>query len=144
MTDPAAAAGPKIERALLSVSDKTGLVEFANALTGRGIKILSTGGTARALQEAGITVTDVAEHTGFPEMMDGRLKTLHPKVHGGLLAIRGNREHARAAQTHDGKTGKGVRPADGHGGCHIKACIPRTSACPLGSYSRIQHVYAPS
>src|SRR5690349_17367582 len=99
MTDPAAAAGPKIERALLSVSDKTGLVEFANALTARGIKILSTGGTARALQEAGIAVTDVAEHTGFPEMMDGRLKTLHPKVHGGLLAIRGNREHARAAQT---------------------------------------------
>ena len=100
MTDPAAAAAPKIERALISVSDKTGLVEFAGALTGRGIEILSTGGTARALQDAGIAVRDVAEHTGFPEMMDGRLKTLHPKVHGGLLAIRGNPEHARAAQVH--------------------------------------------
>ncbi len=100
MTDPAAAAAPKIERALISVSDKTGLVEFAGALARRGIEILSTGGTARTLQDAGITVTDVAEHTGFPEMMDGRLKTLHPKVHGGLLAIRGNPEHARAAQAH--------------------------------------------
>src|SRR5215468_6560709 len=106
MTDPAAAAAPKIERALISVSDKTGLVEFAGALAGRGIEILSTGGTARALQDAGITVTDVAEHTGFPEMMDGRLKTLHPKVHGGLLAIRGNPEHARAAQAH------GIPPID--------------------------------
>src|SRR5215475_7679405 len=100
MTDPAAAPAPKIERALISVSDKTGLVDFASALAGRGIEILSTGGTARALQDAGIIVKDVAEHTGFPEMMDGRLKTLHPKVHGGLLAIRGNPEHARAAQTH--------------------------------------------
>jgi len=106
MTDPAAAAAPKIERALISVSDKTGLVEFAGALARRGIEILSTGGTARALQDAGITVTDVAEHTGFPEMMDGRLKTLHPKVHGGLLAIRGNPEHARAAQAH------GIPPID--------------------------------
>ncbi|MBO0742489.1 MAG: bifunctional phosphoribosylaminoimidazolecarboxamide formyltransferase/IMP cyclohydrolase, partial [Hyphomicrobiaceae bacterium] len=106
MTDPAAAAAPKIERALISVSDKTGLVEFAGALTGRGIEILSTGGTARALQDAGIAVKDVAEHTGFPEMMDGRLKTLHPKVHGGLLAIRGNPEHARAAQAH------GIPPID--------------------------------
>jgi phosphoribosylaminoimidazolecarboxamide formyltransferase / IMP cyclohydrolase len=106
MTDPAAAAAPKIERALISVSDKTGLVDFASALTGRGIEILSTGGTARALQDAGITVKDIAEHTGFPEMMDGRLKTLHPKVHGGLLAIRGNPEHARAAQAH------GIPPID--------------------------------
>ncbi len=106
MTDPAAPAAPKIARALISVSDKAGLVEFADALHGRGIEILSTGGTARTLQDAGISVTDVAEHTGFPEMMDGRLKTLHPKVHGGLLAIRGNPEHARAAAAH------GIPPID--------------------------------
>jgi len=106
MTDPAAAAAPKIERALISVSDKTGLLDFASALAGHGIEILSTGGTARALQGAGIAVKDIAEHTGFPEMMDGRLKTLHPKVHGGLLAIRGNAEHARAALTH------GIAPID--------------------------------
>src|SRR5262249_52816949 len=106
MTNPAAPAAPKIERALISVSDKAGLVEFAGALRGRGIEILSTGGTAPALPDAGITVTDVAEHTGFPEMMDGRLKTLHPKVHGGLLAIRGNPEHARAAEAH------GIPPID--------------------------------
>ena len=79
-----------IRRALISVSDKAGLVELARALAGRGVEILSTGGTAKALREAGLAVKDVAEHTGFPEMMDGRLKTLHPKVHGGLLAIRGN------------------------------------------------------
>src|SRR5215471_21553515 len=106
MTNPAAPAAPKIERALISVSDKAGLVEFAGALRGRGIEILSTGGTARALQDAGITVTDVAEHTGFPEMMDGRLKTLHPKVHGGLLAIRGKPDHAAAAAAH------GIAPID--------------------------------
>src|SRR5215468_1265921 len=106
MTQAAAGAAPKIELALISVSDKTGLVDFARALAGRGVEILSTGGTARALQDAGIPVRDVAEHTGFPEMMDGRLKTLHPKVHGGLLAIRGNAEHARAAQAH------GIPPID--------------------------------
>src|SRR5262245_32748265 len=82
-----------IRRALVSVSDKAGLGEFARALAGQGVEILSTGGTARLLREAGVAVKDVAEHTGFPEMMDGRLKTLHPKVHGGLLAIRGNPEH---------------------------------------------------
>src|SRR5215475_3101200 len=106
MTQAAAGAAPKIERALISVSDKTGLVDFARALAGRGVEILSTGGTARALQDAGIIVKDVAEHTGFPEMMDGRLKTLHPKVHGGLLAIRGNSEHARAMKAH------GIAPID--------------------------------
>ena len=106
MTDPAAAAAPKIERALISVSDKTGLVDFARALAERGVEILSTGGTAKALKDAGIAVKDVAEHTGFPEMMDGRLKTLHPKVHGGLLAVRGNAEHAAAAQAH------GIAPID--------------------------------
>jgi phosphoribosylaminoimidazolecarboxamide formyltransferase/IMP cyclohydrolase len=106
MTDPAAAAAPAIRRALISVSDKTGLVEFARALSARGVEILSTGGTAKALKDAGVTVKDVAEHTGFPEMMDGRLKTLHPKVHGGLLAVRGDAEHARAAQAH------GIAPID--------------------------------
>src|SRR5450759_316553 len=78
----------RITRALMSVSDKTGLKEFATALTGYGVELISTGGTAKALKDAGLKVIDVAELTGFPEMMDGRVKTLHPKVHGGLLAIR--------------------------------------------------------
>jgi hypothetical protein len=95
-----------IRRALISVSDKTGLIEFASALAARGVEILSTGGTAKALQDAGIAVRDVAEHTGFPEMMDGRLKTLHPKVHGGLLAVRDDPEHTAAANTH------GIAPID--------------------------------
>src|SRR5881398_3861579 len=90
----------RVTRALLSVSDKTGLTEFAKALAGYGIDLVSTGGTAKALADAGVAVKDVAEHTGFPEMMDGRLKTLHPVVHGGLLAVRGNAEHARAAAEH--------------------------------------------
>jgi phosphoribosylaminoimidazolecarboxamide formyltransferase/IMP cyclohydrolase len=106
MTDPAAAAAPEIGRALISVSDKTGLVDFARALAKRGVEILSTGGTAKALKDAGIAVKDIAQHTDFPEMMDGRLKTLHPKVHGGLLTIRGNAEHAAAAQAH------GIAPID--------------------------------
>jgi len=91
----------KIARALLSVSDKTGLLEFAKALAASGVELLSTGGTAAALKGAGLRVKDVAEHTGFPEMMDGRLKTLHPKVHGGLLAVRGNGGHEREANAHD-------------------------------------------
>ena len=91
---------PVIRRALISVSDKAGLVEFARALVQRGVEILSTGGTAKALKDAGLAIKDVAEHTGFPEMMDGRLKTLHPKVHGGLLAIRGNADHDAAARQH--------------------------------------------
>lgn len=95
-----------IRRALLSVSDKSGLVEFAEALEERGIQLISTGGTAAALKSAGLAVTDVADVTGFPEMMDGRVKTLHPKVHGGLLAIRGNAEHQKAAQQH------GIEPID--------------------------------
>src|ERR1044072_9087232 len=78
-----------IKRALLSVSDKTGLVEFARALVARKVEILSTGGTARALRDAGIEVIDVGTYTGFPEIMDGRVKTLHPRVHGGLLGRRG-------------------------------------------------------
>jgi len=95
-----------VRRALISVSDKTGLAELGRALAERGVEILSTGGTAKALKEAGVAVIDIAEHTGFPEMMDGRLKTLHPKVHGGLLAVRGNAEHARAAAAH------GIAPID--------------------------------
>ena len=86
----------RIARALLSVSDKSGLVDFARALAGYGIELVSTGGTAKALKEAGLQVIDVAELTGFPEMMDGRVKTLHPKVHGGLLGMRDNKEHAAA------------------------------------------------
>src|SRR6202453_4705565 len=90
----------RVTRALLSVSDKTGLIEFARALAGHGIELVSTGGTAKAIAEAGLRVKDVSELTGFPEMMDGRVKTLHPKVHGGLLAIRHNAEHIRAMQEH--------------------------------------------
>ena len=95
-----------IRRALLSVSDKTGILKLARALSGHGVELLSTGGTAAALNEAGLAVVDVSEHTGFPEMMDGRLKTLHPKVHGGLLAVRGNGEHEAAARAH------GIAPID--------------------------------
>jgi phosphoribosylaminoimidazolecarboxamide formyltransferase / IMP cyclohydrolase len=90
----------RITRALLSVSDKSGLVDFARALAGYCVELVSTGGTAKALSDAGLKVRDVADLTGFPEMMDGRLKTLHPKVHGGLLAVRDNREHAAAMQAH--------------------------------------------
>jgi phosphoribosylaminoimidazolecarboxamide formyltransferase/IMP cyclohydrolase len=78
-----------IKRALLSVSDKTGVLEFAQELTRLGVELLSTGGTAKLLAEAGLPVKEVSEHTGFPEMMDGRIKTLHPKIHGGLLGRRG-------------------------------------------------------
>ncbi|HVV93868.1 MAG TPA: bifunctional phosphoribosylaminoimidazolecarboxamide formyltransferase/IMP cyclohydrolase [Hyphomicrobiales bacterium] len=94
------AADRPIARALLSVHDKSGLVEFAKALAGRGVVLISTGGTARALKEAGLEVTDVAEVTGQPEMMDGRVKTLHPAIHGGLLAIRDNAEHRAAMAKH--------------------------------------------
>jgi phosphoribosylaminoimidazolecarboxamide formyltransferase/IMP cyclohydrolase len=96
----------RVSRALLSVSDKTGLVDFARALSGRGIDLVSTGGTRRVLSEAGLAVKDVSELTGFPEMMDGRVKTLHPKVHGGLLAIRDNPEHQAAMYAH------GIDPID--------------------------------
>ena len=89
-----------IRRALLSVSDKTGLVELARALAGLGVELVSTGGTSAALKAAGLPVRDVADLTGFPEMMDGRLKTLHPKVHGGLLSVRGNAEHEASAREH--------------------------------------------
>ncbi|MEM9318630.1 MAG: bifunctional phosphoribosylaminoimidazolecarboxamide formyltransferase/IMP cyclohydrolase [Pseudomonadota bacterium] len=90
-----------LNRALLSVSDKTGLVAFAQVLSARGVALISTGGTAAALRAAGLDVADVAEVTGFPEMMDGRVKTLHPKVHGGLLARRDDQAHRAAMQNHD-------------------------------------------
>ena len=90
-----------IRRALLSVSDKSGLVDLGAKLAKGGVELVSTGGTARALREAGLTVRDVSDLTGFPEMMDGRVKTLHPMVHGGLLAVRDNSEHAAAMETHD-------------------------------------------
>ncbi|SES99760.1 bifunctional phosphoribosylaminoimidazolecarboxamide formyltransferase/IMP cyclohydrolase [Paracoccus homiensis] len=95
-----------LKRALISVSDKTGLIEFAQKLAARGVEILSTGGSAKAMREAGLTVKDVADVTGFPEMMDGRVKTLHPAVHGGLLALRDNDEHLAAMQAH------GIGPID--------------------------------
>ena len=90
-----------VKRALLSVSDKTGLVELGQALAAHGVELLSTGGTAKALRDAGLAVKDVAEVTGFPEMMDGRVQTLHPVVHGGLLALRDNADHVAAMDAHN-------------------------------------------
>lgn len=84
---------PKIQRAILSVTDKTGLVEFARQLAALKVELISTGGTAKLLRESGVAVKDISELTGFPEMMDGRVKTLHPKVHGGILHVRGNPGH---------------------------------------------------
>ena len=95
-----------IRRALLSVTDKTGLVDFARVLSGFGVELVSTGGTAAALRTAGLAVKDISELTGFPEMLDGRVKTLHPRVHGGLLYIRGNAEHEAAVAAH------GIEPID--------------------------------
>lgn len=95
-----------IRRALLSVTDKTGLTEFARALAGHGVELVSTGGTARTLREAGLAVQDISELTGFPEMLDGRVKTLHPKVHGGILHIRENPDHRAAVTEH------GIVPID--------------------------------
>jgi phosphoribosylaminoimidazolecarboxamide formyltransferase/IMP cyclohydrolase len=90
----------RIQRALLSVSDKTGLVELARVLATAGVELISTGGTAKAIRDAGLAVKDISEHTGFPEMLDGRVKTLHPRVHGGLLYLRGNAEHERTVAEH--------------------------------------------
>lgn len=95
-----------VRRALLSVTDKSGLVEFARALAGHRVELISTGGTAKALRDAGLTVKDISELTGFPEMLDGRVKTLHPKVHGGILHMRGNAEHVAAVESH------GIEPID--------------------------------
>src|ERR1051325_10986105 len=91
----------KIQRALLSVSDKTGLVSFARTLATAGVELISTGGTAKALRDAGLAVKDISDHTGFPEMLDGRVKTLHPKIHGGLLYLRGNPAHEAAVKAHE-------------------------------------------
>ncbi len=96
----------KIRRALLSVTDKTGLVDFARQLAAHGVELVSTGGTARTLREHGLTALDISELTGFPEMLDGRVKTLHPKVHGGILHVRGNAEHVAAVEGH------GIQPID--------------------------------
>ncbi|MFN2596614.1 MAG: bifunctional phosphoribosylaminoimidazolecarboxamide formyltransferase/IMP cyclohydrolase, partial [Pyrinomonadaceae bacterium] len=96
----------RVRRALLSVSDKAGLIEFARGLRGFGVELLSTGGTAKALRDTGLEVRDVSEVTGFPEMLDGRVKTLHPRVHGGLLAVRDSEEHMAALREH------GIEPID--------------------------------
>ena len=90
----------KIERAIISVTDKKGIVDFAESLSRFDVEILSTGGTAKIIRQGGISVTDISEYTGFPEMMDGRVKTLHPKVHGGLLGLRDNPEHVRMMEEH--------------------------------------------
>jgi len=97
---------PKIKRALVSVSDKKGIISFSKKLSDLGIEIISTGGTARALKDAGINVMDVSDYTGSPEILDGRLKTLHPKIHGGLLGIRGNADHVQQMKTN------GIEPID--------------------------------
>src|SRR5579884_1620950 len=91
----------RVQRALLSVSDKTGIVEFARGLAELGIEIVSTGGTARELSGEGISVRQVSDLTGFPEIMDGRVKTLHPKLYAGVLALRDDEDHMRAAEDHD-------------------------------------------
>mmetsp|Transcript_11879 Transcript_11879/g.21197 ORF Transcript_11879/g.21197 Transcript_11879/m.21197 type:complete len:614 (+) Transcript_11879:114-1955(+) len=96
----------KVTRALLSVSDKTDIVPFAQFLAGQGVELLSTGGTAKLLRDNGLTVKDVAEHTGSPEMLDGRVKTLHPKIHGGILAVRGNSQHEKDMEAN------GIEPID--------------------------------
>jgi len=95
-----------IERAIISVTDKSGIVDFALSLSSFDVEILSTGGTAGAMREGGVKVKDISEHTGFPEMLDGRVKTLHPKVHGGLLGMRDNPEHVRMMESH------GILPID--------------------------------
>src|SRR6266704_3587960 len=90
-----------VRRALLSVSDKTGLIDLARTLTGLGVELISTGGTRKALAEAGLPVRDISEVTGFPEILDGRVKTLHPRVHGGILAIRDKPEHMAVINEHE-------------------------------------------
>ena len=90
-----------VRTALISVSDKTGLLDLAKALAAGGVKLLSTGGTAKTLRDAGLSITDVSDHTGFPEIMDGRVKTLHPKIHGGLLGRRDDPDHRTAMKEHE-------------------------------------------
>src|SRR6478672_10223879 len=106
MTDEKEIGLRKIRRALISVSDKTGIVDFARALKEFDVEIISTGGTAKVLRDEGIEVREVSDVTGFPEMMDGRIKTLHPKIHGALLGIRDNPEHEAAMSEH------GIEPID--------------------------------
>ena len=96
----------RIQRAILSVTDKTGLVDFARKLSTLGVELVSTGGTAKLLRDSGIAVKDISELTGFPEMLDGRVKTLHPKVHGGILHVRKNEKHVAAVEQH------GIQPID--------------------------------
>ncbi len=96
----------KIQKAIISVTDKTGIAAFGKSLSAMGVEILSTGGTAKALRTEGVSVTDISEYTGFPEMMDGRVKTLHPKVHGGLLGLRDNPDHVNMMKKH------GITPID--------------------------------
>ncbi len=96
----------KIQKAIISVTDKEGIVAFGKSLSDMGVDILSTGGTAKVLRDGGVSVTDISDYTGFPEMMDGRVKTLHPKVHGGLLGLRDNPEHVNMMKTH------GITPID--------------------------------
>jgi phosphoribosylaminoimidazolecarboxamide formyltransferase/IMP cyclohydrolase len=96
----------KIQRALLSVTDKSGIAAFARQLRELGVELISTGGTAKLLRDSGIEVKDVSDVTGFPEMLDGRVKTMHPRITGGILAVRGNGEHVRALQEH------GIQPID--------------------------------
>lgn len=91
----------KIEKVLISVSDKSGVVEFAKELAKFNVQFISTGGTAKILREAGLKIMDVSDYTGFPEMMDGRVKTLHPRIHGGLLGLRSNPEHVRVMHQHN-------------------------------------------
>src|SRR5450432_1440856 len=96
----------RIQRAILSVTDKTGLIDFARQLSGLGVELISTGGTAKLLRDSGIAVKDISEFTGFPEMLDGRVKTLHPKVHGGILHRRENASHRASVAEH------GIQPID--------------------------------
>src|SRR6476661_3544417 len=96
----------KVQRAILSVTDKTGLEQFARKLSGMGVELISTGGTAKLLRDSGIPVKDISDLTGFPEMLDGRVKTLHPKVHGGILHRREDPKHVAAVQEH------GIEPLD--------------------------------
>ena len=96
----------KIQQAIISVTNKQGIAEFAQSITDWGVNILSTGGTARVIRDAGVAVTDISAYTGFPEMMDGRVKTLHPMVHGGLLGLRDNPDHVKMMETH------GIKPID--------------------------------
>ncbi len=96
----------KIQRAIISVTDKGGIVDFAKSLAPFGVDIFSTGGTAVALRQGGVSVTDISDYTGFPEIMDGRVKTLHPKVHGGLLGLRDNPEHLKMMEEN------GIKPID--------------------------------